>query len=200
MRFSARLPMKALTTVSDTISLLLGSGRESSRWLAAGEAINGMPIRLGRRIRSRATPFLKKANAVCPMTVTPPEISFPTDSLMDPFLTSLVIEWMIRRMCKRLLAALLILGWISLSGFDVVEDLDEAPGQVAVSKAPADGSSVTKRGGWGPLANNIVESANRTKQIDFPLATFASPVFYFDLLVELHRRSPLHKLYRVFLI
>jgi hypothetical protein len=123
-----------------------------------------------------------------------------SDDRDDPSLTSLVIEWMIRRMCKRLLAALLVLGWISLSGFDVVEDLDEAPGQAAVSKASGNGSSGSKRGGWGPLANNIVESANRTRQIDFPLVTFASSVLYFELLVELHRRSQLHKLYRVFLI
>lgn len=34
---------------------------------------------------------------------------------------------MISIMFRKLIAALLILGWISLSGFDLVEDLDEVP-------------------------------------------------------------------------
>jgi hypothetical protein len=59
-------------------------------------------------------------------------------------------------MCRRLIAVLLILGWISLSGFDVVEDLDEIPGQVTISSASPDNNPISKRGGWGPLANNIV--------------------------------------------
>jgi hypothetical protein len=81
-------------------------------------------------------------------------------------LTNSIIGRMIDRMCKRLLAALLILGWVSLSIFDVIEDLDEVPGQAAVSSAPNNDSSSSKRGGWGPLANNIVESANRINDRD----------------------------------
>jgi hypothetical protein len=115
-------------------------------------------------------------------------------------LTTFAIEWIIRRMRRRLLAALLVFGWVSLSGFDVVEDLDEAPGQPALSKASGDGSSGSKRGGWGPLANNIVESANRTKQIDFALVMFPSRIFCLHFVLEIHRRSQLHKLYRVFLL
>jgi hypothetical protein len=103
-------------------------------------------------------------------------------------------------MLRRLLAALVVLGWVSLSAFDVVEDLDEVPGQPAVSKTSNDGSAGSKRGGWGPLVNNIVESANRTKQIEFNFVTFSSRIFDFDPLLEHHRRSQLHKLYRVFLI
>jgi hypothetical protein len=103
-------------------------------------------------------------------------------------------------MLRRLLAALIVLGWVGLSVFDVVEDLDEVPGRAAVSKTSGDGGAGSKRGGWGPLANNIVESANRTKQIEFNSVTFGSRIFDFAPLLEHHRRSQLHKLYRVFLI
>ena len=106
---------------------------------------------------------------------------------------------MIVRMCRKLIAALLILGWTSLSGFDVVEDLDEIPGCAAVSNASPDGST-SKRGGWGPLANNIVESANRIQQVDVaPVSPFPA-IFNFAQLFDFRRHSQLHKLYRVFLI
>lgn len=107
---------------------------------------------------------------------------------------------MIRRMCRRLLAALLIIGWVSLSGFDVVEDLDEVPGQVAVSTSSPDDSSTSKRGGWGPLANNIIESANRTQQVNSALVSFTPTIFAFDPVPVFRRHFQLHKLYRVFLI
>ena len=103
-------------------------------------------------------------------------------------------------MCIRLIAALLILGWVSLSGFDVVEDLDEVPGQAAVSNtAPGDGSA-SKRGGWGPLANNIIESANRTQPASIGVVGFTPTIFDFDPVPILRRHFQLHKLYRVFLI
>jgi hypothetical protein len=102
-------------------------------------------------------------------------------------------------MCRRVLATLLILGWVSLSVFDVVEDLDEVPGQAAVSSSsPDDGFS--KRGGWGPLANNIVESANRTDQAGVGLVSFTPSVFHFKPIYVFRRQFQLHKLYRVFLI
>ena len=107
---------------------------------------------------------------------------------------------MIRPMCRRVLAALLIFGWISLSGFDVVEDLDEVPGQAAVSKAPDNDSSGSKRGGWGPLANNIIESANRTQKSEITPVAFTPTIVHFDLIPDFRRHFQLHKLYRVFLI
>jgi hypothetical protein len=115
-------------------------------------------------------------------------------------LTSSAIEWMIPRMCRRVLAALLILGWVSLSGFDVVEDLDEVPGQVAVSSSSTDNSSTSKRGGWGHLANNIIESANRIQQLNSALVSFRPTIFNFDPVPVFRRHFQLHKLYRVFLI
>ena len=107
---------------------------------------------------------------------------------------------MIARMCRKLVAVLLILGWVSLSGFDLVEDLDEIPGQVAVSRSSPNGSSTSKRGGWGPLANNIIESANRIQQTNFALISVPPTIFDSVPVLGLRGHSQLHKLFRVFLI
>lgn len=107
---------------------------------------------------------------------------------------------MILNMCRKLIAVLLIFGWISLSGFDLVEDLDEIPGQVAVSSTSPDGSSTSKRGGWGPLANNIVESANHTQQDDVGLVSFTPTIIDPGPSLDFRRHFQLYKLYRVFLI
>jgi hypothetical protein len=107
---------------------------------------------------------------------------------------------MIPSMCRKIIAALVIVGWISLSVFDVVEDLDEVPGQASVStSSPDDGTS--KRGGWGPLANNIVESANQIKKADdIALVSFIPIIFEFLPVLDFRKHSQLHKLFRVFLI
>jgi len=107
---------------------------------------------------------------------------------------------MILHMCRKLIAALLIFGWTSLSCFDVVEDLYEIPGQVAVSSTSPDGSSTSKRGGWGPLANNIVEFANHTQQDNFGLVSFTPTIIDPDPVLDFRGHFQLHKLYRVFLI
>lgn len=107
---------------------------------------------------------------------------------------------MIALMCRKFVAVVVILGWVSLSCFDVVEDLDEIPGHVVVSSSSPDGSSTAKRGGWGPLANNIVESANQTEQAGVALISFTPIAFEFTRVVDLRRHFQLHKLYRVFLI
>lgn len=97
-------------------------------------------------------------------------------------------------MWRKIAGALVILGWISLSCFDVVEDLNEIPGQAAVSK------SSLKRGAWGPLANNIVESAIDTEQDHVALLTFIPTIIDSDSFLDFHAYFPLHKLHRVFLI
>ena len=107
---------------------------------------------------------------------------------------------MIRRMCRRVLAALLIIGWVSLSGFDVVEDLDEVPGQVAVSGASPWNNAKAKSGGLGTLANNIVESANRILRDYATPVTFTAIILDMDAIRDFRKHFPLHKLYRVFLI
>jgi hypothetical protein len=107
---------------------------------------------------------------------------------------------MIHRVCRKLIAALLILGWVSLSCIDVVEDLDQTPGQVAVSSAPDHSGSSSKRREWGPLANNIVESANHTEEADVALASLTKVIFDFDPILHCRRYLQLHKFYRVVLI
>jgi hypothetical protein len=102
-------------------------------------------------------------------------------------------------MWRRVVAALLVLGWISLSGFDVVEDLDEAPGQVQVSAAAGESGPGSKRA-MGPLAKNIIESASRTKPIHLAPVDRGLIVFRIKPVTEFHKHSQLHKLFRVFLI
>ena len=120
------------------------------------------------------------------------------DKAATVYLTRLRIAQIILNMCRKLIVALLILGWISLSGFDVVEDLDEVPGQVSVSSASPINSA--KVGGRGPLANNMVESANRIPLADSVPVTFCEAVFELDPAPDFRRHFQLHKLYRVFLI
>ena len=115
-------------------------------------------------------------------------------------LTSSIIGRMIRRMCRGVLATLLIFGWISLSGFDLVEDLDEIPGQVAVSSASPKESSTLKVNGQAPLANNMVESANRIQDTEVSSTSFTPAIFHFVAVLDFRRHSQLHKLYHVFLI
>jgi hypothetical protein len=107
---------------------------------------------------------------------------------------------MILHMRRRLIAAFVIVGWISLSGFDVVEDLDEAPGKAALSRGFPDASAGSKRGGWGPLANNIIESANGIEQIKPAFVSSAATFVAFRAASDSRRHFQLHKLYRIFLI
>jgi hypothetical protein len=110
------------------------------------------------------------------------------------------IAGIIPRMWRRLISALLVIGWISLSGFDVVEDLDEVPGRAAVSSSSPDENTLGKRGGWGHLANNMVESANPSQRTDATNVRFSPTIFKFEPVSDLRRHFQLHKLYRVFLI
>ena len=107
---------------------------------------------------------------------------------------------MIAPMFRKFIAVLVILGWVSLSCFDVVEDLDEIPSKVTVWSSSPDDSSTATPAGWGPLANNIVESANETEQIGVDFISFTPIAFEFNRVVVLRRHFQLHKLYRVFLI
>jgi hypothetical protein len=114
---------------------------------------------------------------------------------------------MIRGMWKRVLAALIILGWISLPGLDVVEDLDEVPGQSRLSTAPNEFKARSKHF-WQfidfhdesqPLPNNIIELANRTKATTIEAVTFSLIIFHYVRPADFRKHS-LHKLLRVFLI
>lgn len=101
-------------------------------------------------------------------------------------------------MFRRAVAALLVLGWICLSGFDVVEDLDEAPGRAAFSAAD-DAAAASKRA-MGPLANNIIESAGRSKSGAGVPGSFCCLLLPRPIAAEFRRHSQLHKLFHVFLI
>jgi hypothetical protein len=104
------------------------------------------------------------------------------------------------------LAALISIGWISLSGFDVVEDL-EVPGQSQLSTALNESSPrsgqfwqfIDFHDDWQPLPNNIIELANRTKATKIEAVTFSLIFFPYVRPAEFRKHSP-HKLFRVFLI
>ena len=115
-------------------------------------------------------------------------------------LTSSAIKRMIRRMCRRFLAVLLVIGWVSLSGFDLVEDLYEISSQVDFSSASPQDQSKSKLSGWGTLANNVIETANGILQDSGTLVSFTSVIFNVDAFLDFRRHFPLHKLYQVFLI
>ena len=101
-------------------------------------------------------------------------------------------------MLNRSLAAILVFGWVALSGFDLLEDLqpafsDGASAQTGKSRPPH----------WRPhpsLVNNIVESAIGTHADYTPLLPVyeSEPTVY--LLCSWPRVLELHKLNRVFLI
>lgn len=99
-------------------------------------------------------------------------------------------------MFLKALAVLLILSWITLSGFDVLEDLGSSVLEIHES-TDANPQGLAKR---IQLANNIIELADHSK-------TDRSAVFEKPL-VQLPLESPsvspktlrLHKFHRVFLI
>jgi hypothetical protein len=93
-------------------------------------------------------------------------------------------------MCRKVVATLLIAGWVILSGFDVFV---EFPGQTAVSKLFHNRASTVVR--REPLVNDI-ESAYHIQQPYFYLVGFTVSTLDLDAAAYFH----LHKLYRVFLI
>jgi hypothetical protein len=103
-------------------------------------------------------------------------------------------------MWKKFASLFLILGWISLSGFDVVEDLGELSNEAAVSTSAPEEGPIPKRGVLVHLANNMVELAYRTHQVEITLRRFLPHIFSFASAPDSRRHSPLHKRSRVLLI
>lgn len=101
---------------------------------------------------------------------------------------------------NRIFAALTIAGWIILSCFDVVEDLDEIPGQPAISRTSPPDSGTSKLGGWGTFANNMVESAQLGNKIESAIIACPTAICDLDIFLAIRRHSDLHTLHRVFLI
>jgi hypothetical protein len=87
---------------------------------------------------------------------------------------------------RRKLAVLLIIGWVILSGFDVLEDLKSR--------------SASYASGRGALANNIIESAHRVTPdyVDLLSSIVFSPAL--QPVAFFRAYFQLHKLYRKFLI
>ena len=100
---------------------------------------------------------------------------------------------------RRKLAILLIAGWVILSCFDVLEDL-EFPAGATVSRLSHDPSSASSVAGWGALANNIVESAYRIAQTCVDVVSSCSLRPDLDAVPDFRAHFQLHKLYHVFLI
>jgi hypothetical protein len=100
---------------------------------------------------------------------------------------------------RRRLAVLLITGWVILSCFDVLEDL-EFPNGPTVSQLGHDPGSGSNVAGWGALANNIIESAHRITHnyVDVLRSNALSP--YLAPVTIFRAHFQLHKLYHKLLI
>jgi hypothetical protein len=105
---------------------------------------------------------------------------------------------MLQPMFARLLSVLLVFGWVSLSAFDLLEDLKVPPGQSAYTQT---GNFHAPRWSKHPsLANNIIESAVSPPTTYVPLVLRDSSPSAIDPFTSSHRVLELHKLHRVLLI
>jgi len=109
-------------------------------------------------------------------------------------LTSFKFAPMIAAMRGKFIAALLILGWVILSGVDLREDL------VELSSHARDFSLPAKRVALAPVAHNIIQSANRVPRFDVTLGNFTPNILAVAPILDFRRHFQLHKLFRVFLI
>jgi len=100
-------------------------------------------------------------------------------------------------MFREALAFLLIVSWVVLSGFDLLEDLN-LPKPTNVHALP-DASVPNGDGGFNVL-NNIVESADHKQPYASFFFNLAGIDFSADGVLLFKKVSQLHKLYRVFLI
>ena len=101
-------------------------------------------------------------------------------------------------MLRRILIAVLIMGWVSLSIFDVLEDLRAPSQQIAYNQ---NGQAYPlKSSRPSNLANNMVESALTAHSVDSPLLRADHSQLGIHPLASLTRALSLHKLHRVFLI
>ena len=106
---------------------------------------------------------------------------------------------MIRGMHRNVIAGLLILGWITLSGLDLLEDFKHLHGQLLVSSASSP-EHVKSRDEWGTLANNIVESATHIPESTIAFSRSTVTVGSGSPIIDFRGYFLRHKLYRVFLI
>jgi hypothetical protein len=100
-------------------------------------------------------------------------------------------------MAQKFLALLLIISWISLSGFDVLEDLD-FPVRVELYSSTA--SPLLDHGQTARLTHNIVESAGQSRLCYSSLMEQPAAQLLICSPTLPHRTYKLHKLHHAFLI
>jgi hypothetical protein len=100
-------------------------------------------------------------------------------------------------MARKFLALLLILSWLSLSGFDVLEDLD-IPDQVDLYSSTA--SPLLDHGRSARLTHNIVESAGHSKIRYFSCMEQRAVRLAICSPTPFQKTYKLHKLHHAFLI
>jgi hypothetical protein len=100
-------------------------------------------------------------------------------------------------MLHRALAVLLVLSWVILSGFDVLEDLDPF-GQIEFHSSA--GPSTHGVGHTISLANNIIESADHSRPRHSVTRHQPTVHLSVDVYVVVQSSSKLHKLHHIFLI
>jgi hypothetical protein len=102
-------------------------------------------------------------------------------------------------MLRKPLAALLILSWVVLSGFDLLEDLEFGTGLSAYSGG-TDKSVPPYLKHLASLANNIIESAHGEQPSYLSLLGLTVSHSPSHSISSFHRVSELYKLHRAFLI
>lgn len=102
-------------------------------------------------------------------------------------------------MLRKFLATLLILSWVVLSGFDLLEDFEFETGPSAY-RGVADRSLPPFLKHRVSLANNIVESAHSEQLSYLSLSGLTASHSSCYSISSFHRVSELYKLHRVFLI
>jgi hypothetical protein len=103
-------------------------------------------------------------------------------------------------MLRKTLSALLVLSWVVLSGFDLLEDLGFKTGPSAYSESIPDKALPPHLKHRVSLANNIVESAH-IAQLFYPSLLGLTRFRASDHSVaSFHKVSELYKLHRAFLI
>jgi hypothetical protein len=100
-------------------------------------------------------------------------------------------------MARRFLALILIISWLSLSGFDVLEDLD-FPNQIELYSSTA--SPLLDHGQTARLTHNMVESAGHSKVRYFNCMEQRAVRLVICSPTQFQKISKLHKLHHAFLI
>ena len=155
-----------------------------------------MKLRVSRHcytIQSSFSPAARAANgySIRHFRVLPLKCSTPLG------VDKMHLEMNIACMAQRLLALLVIIFWLGLSGIDVLEDLD-FPDQVALSSSSA--TPLLDHGRTARLTNNIVETAGHSKARYFSFTPHPAARLPICSSTRFHKTYKLHKLHHTLLI